>query len=887
MSFDLEKAIATWRQFHERRRMLLPQDLNELECHLRDHVAERVGVGVSEEAAFEEALLAVGDMGEAEPEYQKVYWGKLKRNHQRLDEIRGGISMLKNYLTVAWRNLLRYPGYTLINGLGLAVGMACFLLMALFVHDEWRYDRHHDNADRIVRITQHYTDEDGTRSFARSVPALGPTLQQEIAEIEETVRFQRFTAPLRNGDRLFNEDGLFFAEPSVFEVFTLPLVQGDAATALVAPNTLVLTETAAVRYFGGADPLGQTLTMSDTLQFTVTGVVENPPRQSHLSFEVLLSFETLRHRFAAQWGDIDTHWRSGTFYTYALLADPAMRTAAEAQLPALIEQHLGEDTSLQVQLQPLTDIHLRSSLRQELGPNGSASAVYIFAGIALLILLISCINFINLTTARATRRAREIGVRKALGAQRGQLTRQFLGEAVLLSVLAGGMAVMLVLVLLPWFNALTDKTLMWSSVLQGPYLLSVFGVALGAGMLAGAYPALLLASYRAAQVLKGTQRAEPRSRTVLLRRGLVAFQFALSVGIMAATVIAIQQVDHLKSRPLGFADEQVVVVPFYWEPVVVERLETLKTELQAVPSIRHVTASGDVPGRMFTSMSYWIEGMPTDESRGINALIVDPDFAETYGLTMVAGQDFAPELAADLGETFILNEAAVAEMGLTPEEVIGKPFRMNSQGPVVGVVEDFHFEGLQHKLEPLVMTVWPSWFGYLSVQVDAAQLPTTLLALEQTWKTVVPEIPYDFFFLDEDFNTQYRAEERFEQVFLSFALLALFISALGLFGLAAYTAERRTKEIGVRKVLGASASGIVWMLTKDVAQLVVVGFLVAVPVVYLGMERWLAAFAYRVDAGGLPFLLAGGFTLGLAVLAVGLQSLKAALADPVRSLRYE
>lgn len=799
--------------------------------------------------------------------------------------------MFSNYLKIAVRSLRKNPAYASINITGLAVGLACFMLILLYVTDERLYDGFNENVDRIVRVTSHYSDDTGTRSFARSNPAVGPTLVQEIAEVEQTVRFQRYSAPLQFGNRVFQESELFFAEASIFDIFTFPLVSGNPQTALVTPNTAVLTESAATRFFGDDDPMGNVFVMSDTLEFTVTGIAHDVPQQSHLRFEILLSFSTYQNLRAAQGTDLDNLWTSGTFYTYALLSQPDAIPVVESQLAALLERNVGSQESAGVQyslgLQPLSDIHLRSNLRQELGPNGSLTYIYVFSVIAVFILLISCINFMNLATARSTQRAREIGVRKALGAERKQLIGQFLSEAILLSFIALGLAGLLVILALPWFSDFAGKSFSFVWARDWSYIPAALSLAIAVGILAGSYPAFLLSAYRPALVLKGTLRGGQQRLAGVLRRGLVVLQFTLSIGIIAGTVIALQQVHHMRSQNLGFEQNQIAVIPFYWEQLVQERYETLKDELLRQPLVNQVTASGDVPGRMFTSMSYWIEGMPETERGGINALIVDPDFAETYGLELVAGRDFSLEQASDLGESFLLNEAAVTEMGMTPEEVVGKRFHMNTDGPVVGVVKDFHFEGLQKSVEPLVMTVWPSWFGYVSIQLNAANLTAALAQVEQTWNTMVPNRPFEFFFLDDDFDRLYQAEDRFGRVFLVFGVLAIFISCLGLFGLAAFTAEQRRKEIGVRKALGASVSNIVLLLNRDSTILVVLATALAAPFTFFAMNRWLEAFAYRIDISWATFILVGLLALGVMWLTVAFQSVKAALTDPVKALRSE
>ncbi|MCH8959901.1 MAG: ABC transporter permease, partial [Bacteroidetes bacterium] len=752
--------------------------------------------------------------------------------------------MIKNYLKISLRNLQKHKGYAFINIFGLAIGLACCLLIVLFVRDELSYDRFHEKADRTYRIVRQ------ERDLAPSVTPsalLGPALMETYPEVEHATRLIRsWFAPLVSRDEDgFYEDRIFFTDAEFFNVFDFRLVRGDPDTVLSEPFSILLTETMARKYFGDEDPLGQTLTLNASHVFTVTGLLENPPRTTHFTFDFLASIESLPE-VTGRANMLET-WGLGSFPTYVVLP--------EGYDPAALDEKLAGFAPPQFQvryfLQPLTEIHLASAYRGEIEPNSDVRYVWMLSGIALIILLLACINYTNLATARFTRRAREVGIRKVVGAHRRQLIAQFLGESVLLSMMA-----LLVALALPWFNDFAGKALSLDFVRHWWYVPAAFGLAVVVGVLAGSYPAFLLSAFRPAQVLKGTLRVGRWRLTLALRRSLVVFQFALSIGIIAGTVVALQQIHYMRSQSLGFDQEQILVLPFNWEQAVQDRYETLKTELLQHTAVRHVTASGDVPGRMFTSMAYWIEGMPEGEWSGINALIVDPDFAETYGLDVVAGRDFSPDLAANLGETFILNEAAVAEMGLTPDEVIGKPFRMNSTGPVVGVMKDFHFEGLQKSLEPLVMTVWPSWFGYVSLRLDAADLPETLAYVERTWQSLMPTIPFEYFFLNDDFKRQYRAEERFGQVFVVFAVLAIFISCLGLFGLAAFTAEQRTKEIGVRKVLGASAPDIVLLLNRDVTRLVALAAVLATPVVYLAMQRWLETFAYRIDLSWGLFLLA-------------------------------
>ncbi len=798
--------------------------------------------------------------------------------------------MIKNYFKISLRALRRHPSYAGINIAGLAVGMACFMLIALYVQDERQFDSFHDNANRIVRITSHRSEEGNTRSFARSNPAIGPTLLQDLSEVENTVRFQAYSGSFRHQNLTFSETEVFFVEASVFDIFTFPLLQGNPRTALLSPNTAVLTETTAKRYFGDENALGEVIVMSDTLNFTVTGVAGDIPAQSHLNFDILLSFSTYKSLQAARGRDLDNLWSSGTFYTYALLTSPDAFASTEEQLSAYLERQIGQQTAgmeYSLGLQPLRDIHLRSNLRQELGPNGSLTYNYVFSIIAIFILLISCVNFMNLATARSTRRAREVGVRKSLGALRAQLMRQFLSESVLLSFASLLLALAVVVLVLPVFNDFAGKSLTFEWARHWAYLPLSLGLALIVGLLAGSYPALLLSAFLPVKALKGAISSGQKGTAIVLRRGLVVFQFTLSIAIISGTVIAVQQLDHMRGQSLGFDQEQIAVIPFSWDSVVQDRYETLKDRFLESAAIEQVTASGDVPGRMFTSMGYWIEGMPDEEYGGINALIVEADFAETYGLEMISGRDFSVDQAANLGESFVLNEAAVAEIGMTPQEIIGKRFQMNSTGPVIGVVKDFHFAGLQNTLEPLVMTVWPSWWGYISLRINSADMAGTLASVAQTWKQVIPNRPFEVFFLDDDFQRLYQAESRFGRLFVIFAVLAIFISCLGLFGLAVFTAEQRTKEIGVRKVMGASVSSIVLLLNRDMTLLVLASSVLAAPIAYFAMHQWLDTFAYRIDISLAVFILAGVGAMAVMWMTVAYQSAKAALTDPIKAIRYE
>lgn len=791
---------------------------------------------------------------------------------------------------ILFRVLKRHPVYTLMNIVGLAVGMASFILISLYVREELRFDRFHEHADRIVRVTSSYSDQTGTRSFARTYPAIAPALLADFPEVREATRLQQWKAPMRSGSRQFNEQELFMVDPTFFRVFSFPLVRGDAAHALESRNSVVVTRSAARRYFGDDDPIGRELVMADTVRLQVTGLVEDPPPYSHIQFSMLLPMQIVRDRWARRGNDIDATWTAGTFYTYLLLTGTEARDALQPRLHAFLDRYMDDrdesGVTFEIGLQRLTTIHLKSHLRQELGPNGSETYVAAFLLIAILVLLISCVNFINLATARASRRMREVGVRKALGAPRLQIARQFLGEAFLMSFAALFVALFIVDRLLPWFNELAGSFISPASEVQPSHVVGLLALTVAVGFFAGGYPAIVLSSFRPSHVLRSAAGGTTRTIVPGVRRGLVATQFFLSVSIMACTAIAWQQTVYMRSAEPGF-DTRVLVLPYYWDSSVTAQFPTLKHELRRLSDVENVTASGDVPGRMFTSMSYWIEGMAEGERGGTNALIVDPDFAETYGLEVVAGRDFSPDQTAHLDASFVLNEAAVQELGLTPDEVIGKTFEMNTRGPVIGVVKNFHFEGLQKPLEPLVMTVWPDWFGYVSISLHTSDYQKAVSGVENVWSSLLPNRPFEYFFLDQDFERQYRAEERFSEVFGVFSILAIFISCLGLLGLAAFTAERKTKEIGIRKVFGASVARIVAHVNREFALLLIVGGAASIPATWFVMNGWLQSFAYRIEMGPLPFVVSVAAVALLGLLTVSYHSIRAATANPIDSLRYE
>jgi putative ABC transport system permease protein len=799
--------------------------------------------------------------------------------------------MLRNYLRVAFRNIRKQKGYAFINISGLAIGMAACLLILLWVYDELSYDTYHENADRIYRLTI-----DANLGAQMSVPVAptpaGPAMVQEYPEALQAVRLSRPNrSPVVVGDREYFEENVAYADNSIFEIFSFPLVEGDPRAALEAAYSVVLTEDVARKYFGNDQALGKTIKIGGR-DYAVMGVAKNVRENSHFGFNILLSMET---RYAES-RPIMENWLAISNYAYVLLAENADPAALEAKLPALIEKNLGPTLkslggSITLHLQPLKRIHLHSDFRGDIAPQGDILYVYLFSAIALFILIIAGINFVNLSTARWTARAKEVGVRKTLGALREKLVGQFLGESVVYSLLALVLAVGLILLARPWFSAVAGRDLSFN-VLQIPWLVPAFlGLALLVGVAAGAYPAFFLSSFRPVRVLRGGTRIG--SKNILFRRVLVVTQFVISVVLIIGTMVVYKQLAFMKTKNLGFEKEQVVVLPGLAD-VMPKSYETLRNEFRKVSGVLDVGAGSLVPGRGIMKSVFQPEGFQRDQSQPMDYRNIDSGYLPTLGIAIAAGRNFSEELATDRTQSVLINETAAEKFGW--KDPIGKQFIItpdqNSTGGetrlnVVGVVKDFHSTSLREKIDPMILFYDPTQCASFAVRVAPTEIQKTLGLLEDKWKELLPQKPFDFFFLDESFDSQYRAEERIGNLALRFSLLAILVSCLGLFGIASYTTEQRTKEIGIRKVLGASGGIIVRMLSKEYLLLVAIGNLFAWPVAYLMMRSWLQNFAYRTSLAYWIFLAAAVLSIAVSLSTVTYQSVRAARTNPVKSLRCE
>jgi putative ABC transport system permease protein len=801
--------------------------------------------------------------------------------------------MLKNYVLTAFRTLRRHAGTTAIKVGGLAVGIAACLLIVLFVQHERAFDRFHERADRIYRLTKTETFPDQPASSNAVLPGnVAPALEADFPEIEEAVRVIVFNgeALVRHSEDVTEVEHVAFADSSFFGVFDFDLIRGDAGTALAEPRSIVLTEAAAANLFGDVDPLGQVIeveVIGGALPMTVTGVARSAPATSHLQFGALISWATTTQPAYADRFDWMNRWITNAIPTYLLLEEGTSPEALEAKLPDFVARHIPERADRHTYaLQPLTDVHLYSSHLQY-GFNwkpGSPTLVAVFSLAAALLLLIAGINFINLTTARATVRAREVGVRKAVGAQRRQLVGQFLGESLLLSAAAAVVALGLAALALPAFAQAVDRPLTLGAPGWLPLLVGLLGLSLAVGLLAGLYPALILSAFRPATVLKRAPRGGPGSST--FRSALVVGQFAVAVVLLVGTAVVLDQMHFLRTKDLGFDREQVVTFTLR-DAALQERYDTFKTELLRHPGIVAVAGSNGRPGSGLNTYSVRLPGSDTEQL--FPMIGVEPDFEAVYGLDLVAGRALRDDLASD-STAVVINETLAHQIAESATEAIGQEVRLYSEPVahhVVGVVRDFHTASLHEAVGPLLLFRRTASNWEVSVRLRAGAVPAALAHIETQWEEIAPDRPFDYTFLDEALAALYGAEQQLMKLLGLFAGLAVLIACLGLFGLAAFAVERRTKEIGIRKALGATAAGIAVLLSRDLLKLVALACLLAAPLAYVVATRWLGTFAYRVELGPAVFVVACGLTLLIGLLTVSAHAFRAATADPVRALRHE
>jgi putative ABC transport system permease protein len=806
--------------------------------------------------------------------------------------------MYKNYLKVALRNFWKNKAFSAINIIGLASGLAVCLLIVLYVVDELSYDKYNKNADRIYRLDADIYFNNTSAIFAVAPDPLAPTLKRDFPEIEEAVRINNQTDILVKKDNQNVQDhNAAFADSTFFKVFTIPMIYGNPETALKEPNSIVIDETTAKKYFNSTDVLGKTLVVDNTNYCKITGVIKDIPKQSHFHF----------HFIRPKTKNVNDSWLSNNTFNYVMVRPGVTQEKLQKDVDATINNYLGKEleSALHASLKdlgnkgnhfiyhatPLTDIHLHSNKSYEIEANGDITYVYIFSVIAIFILLIACVNFMNLSTARSANRAKEVGIRKVAGSLRTHLITQFLTESVLLSFFSLLLAILIAALLLPLFNQLAVKDMSVTKLFSTWLFPVMIGLVFVVGFLAGSYPAFYLSSFQPIDVLKG--KIAKGFKSSWLRSGLVVFQFTISIMLIIGTIVIYNQLDYIRSRKIGYNRDQVFVLHNAW--YLDKQIHTFRNELLNIPGITNATISGDLPTGTSFDNEGWFRDATMNATKAVvlTNFYVDENYIPTMGMQMAQGRNFSKDFPSDsLG--VILNEAAVKILGFKDpfKETLYRP-NFSSGGVngslgyhVVGVVKDFNFSSMHSNVGPLIIQESENW-GAIAVRINSKNISSVINSIQTKWKSMTSGQPFNYTFMDADFNKIYTAEQQTGKLFITFAVFAIFIGCLGLFGLVTYAAEQRTKEIGVRKVLGASVGGIVAMLSKDFAKLVLIASVIAFPVAWWAMHKWLQSFAYRINISWWIFIVAGAAAILIALITVSLQAIKAAIANPVKSLRTE
>lgn len=868
------------------RGLLLDELRDEIIDHVCSAVEQRMKAGDRFADSYNEVIRSFGHTKGLQETQQKV------KN-----------SMFQNYFTIAFRNLKKQRFYTFINIAGLAVGVASCLIIMLYVTNELSYDKHFKDYERVYRVQPEIKFGDNHLFLSVAPAPLYETLMKDFPEVESAARFwNQGTRIFRRTEESYKEQNTIFADSSIFNVFDMKFVAGDRKTALTEPNTMVISRKAAEKYFPGEVALGQTLISSGGTNWKITGVIENIPGNSHFYIDFFMSLVSNEY-------NKDGNWTSNNFQTYLKLRPGASAKDLEAKFPKMIDTYVtpqarnvfGNDFTMEnffaqgnkfeYTLIAVTDIHLHSDRIGELGANSDITYIYLFSAIAGFILVIACINFMNLSTARSANRAKEVGIRKVMGSFRSHLIKQFLMESILLSVISFVIAVAVAWIALPMFNELARKEL--TMPFSSPVFWMVFAAAmLITGLLAGLYPSFFLSAFRPVNVLKGKMALGTKSGVV--RGALVVFQFWISIVLVVGTIAVNRQLSYIQTTKLGFNKDQVIVVQDAY--ALKDQLQSFKNEVEKDSRIQSGTISSFLPvdGTARSDNSHWPEGKsPTEENMvSIQTWRVDYDYVKTLGMKIIDGRDFDRNFLSD-SNGVIINQSAARAFGYL-EDPVGKKITTFNDNElktlrtttIIGVVEDFHYESLRQAIGPLALFVEKST-GFISFRFNSQNTKDIISLIEQHWRKMGPGVPFDYTFLDEDFGKMYAAEERLGDIFTVFAVLAIVIACLGLFALTAFTAEQRTKEIGIRKVLGASVSGIVVLLSKEFGKLILIAFVLAAPVAWYGIDQWLQGYEYRTEIGVAVYLIAGLSAFAVAWLTMSFQSIRAALTNPIKALRSE
>jgi putative ABC transport system permease protein len=811
--------------------------------------------------------------------------------------------MIRNYFTMAWRNLMKHKFISFINLFGLSMGLACCILITIYILHETSYDSYNSKANRIYRVTRSFNNPDGavTLRLGTVAPPFGPLLQNYFPDIQKVTRLlPSGKTPVKYEDKVFNEQQVFFADENFMDVFDVDVTKGNPKKSLQDPFTVMLSENMAKKYFGTEDPMNKMIRINNKFDLKVSGIYTSFPSNAHIHPEMMVSFNTLKDSAVYGEQQLRTNFGNNSFFTYLLLPEQYPVKNIEAQFPAFVDKNVffpgtppnfKFSTVTQLQLQKLTDIHLRSHLDLEAEENGDINRVYIFSAIALIILLIACINYMNLSTARSTLRAKEIGIRKVSGAGKAELITQFLCESVLITWVAMLIAILAAWIVLPSLNRLSGLQLSPSLLLSWKWILPLLLTPFVVGTLSGIYPALFMSSFQPVKTLKGLFRVGGKS--ISFRKALVVTQFGISIVLIITTAVVFQQLKYMQQAKLGYSKDHVMVLPYYFTQN--NQYETFRNDLLTHAVIKNTGRSSRVPtGRLLDSQNASSES--GDSLKPVNAelkmLLVDQDFISSYGIEMAAGRNFSRAFTTDT-TGFVINEACVKTLGWkSADYAVGRNFSYGGvKGKIIGVAKDFHFESLHQRIAPMVMALpkpeQSGFFNQLTIKIAGDNTTAAVNEVEKLWRTYLPEMPFDFSFLDDSYQKLYNAEKKQGSLFTIFACIAIFIACLGLLGLSSFAITQRIKEIGIRKVLGAGTGTIVVLLSKDFLKLVLLAALISFPVAWFAMHQWLADFAYRIDISWWIFLLAGVIAAAIALLTVSTQAIKAAISNPVKNLRTE
>jgi putative ABC transport system permease protein len=797
--------------------------------------------------------------------------------------------MLNNYLKTAFRNFLRFKFYSAINITGLAIGMAACMLISLYVQKDMSFDKFNKNYDRIYRVVDIWTQNGNVAPWALTPTGFANAFQNDFPGVKAVrISHSMGTVVLKYKDRPFKVNELILADSGFFDMFTFPFIEGNPKTALAEPMSIVLSQSEAQKIFGNAEPIGKILRVENQFDLKVTGVVKDPPNNSSIQFHYLVSFVSLPEIYHGS-GELLNNFNSNDYYTFLLLPKGDRVESIRNSLPSLLKKYKGEDITRyeKILLQPLSEVHFNKSLLFDFPNIGDEQYDYMLSGVAFFILLIACVNFINLSTARSATRAKEIGIRKTLGSNRSKLVWQLMMEFVVLALVAVAIGLVLLELSLPIFNSVTQAHLS-ANLLDNPaQILAFVAIWILVVIVASAYPALYISSLQPAASIKGLTKSGSRGN--FFRKSLIVFQFAISTFLITVTIVMWSQYDFLKSHKLGFEGSHVIYLPRSKE--ITGNYDAFKQQLLKFPQIKGVARTGWLPGDPYDIEGYnWID-KSGERSGSYYTMIVDPDLATVLDLKFLSGRNFSSDMPSDRNESFVINETAAKTMGWNPSEAIGQTLRSSygERGKIIGVVKDFNIKSLRHRIEPVVMSMdssHPQQFE-VTMKISGTNIPATLRYIKSQWERFSPNFPFDYSFLDESFRRLYDSEQRLSGIFTTSSLLSIVIACLGLFGLAAYETEQRTKEMGVRKVCGASVPQLVGLISGDFAKLVFVANLVAWPLAYYAMDKWLQNFAYKINIDVWIFVTSGFVALAIALATVSSHAIKAATTNPVESLRYE